>query len=428
MDHSAMNLTTHFLIFLSFVGAMFYTRPSHASYVATPTFDGYAAGTYKPISAPTISGGGFSGAGRLTVAGRAVSIPGAIEPAANAASYARGSLLANPWLAGVALLAWTGDAGLHSDQVGGWNITNAPSTVQPGTQTVSCYTMFYQSPNYTCATSGGSDALSTCNRAGGSYNAGINKCTLPDIASCSKVYPNCTGASYGNPAPTGNVTETGCPAGYTANGSACALTDPASAATTTHPATQADFDALPAPSVGTLGDLAFQLGIPAAAPVYEPARVPTGDPYTKPDGSTAQPMAVISPASNGQVTVSTYDQPLTDTAGQPVTNPAPEPTPDPPPEPTPGQCDKYPATLGCANLDTPTAEDLSTQARNISMITPVAVGGAGVCPAPMTASFLGQNVSMSFDPLCQFANALRPLVLVLAWLSAGYIFIGGVKT
>jgi len=40
---------------------------------------------------------------------------------------------------------------------------------------------------------------------------------------------------------------------------------------------------------------------------------------------------------------------------------------------------------------------------------------------------MGHAVEMSFDPLCQYATTLRPLVLALAWLSAGVLFIGGVR-
>lgn len=90
-------------------------------------------------------------------------------------------------------------------------------------------------------------------------------------------------------------------------------------------------------------------------------------------------------------------------------------------------CKNNPETLGCSTLGTVEDSTLTTKAAGISNIAPVTVGNAGTCPPPLTASFMGQAVEFSFDPLCQYANSLRPLVLALAWLASGLIFIGGVK-
>lgn len=94
-----------------------------------------------------------------------------------------------------------------------------------------------------------------------------------------------------------------------------------------------------------------------------------------------------------------------------------------------GECALNPNTLGCARIDGPIdGVDLQTEIREIGLITPIVLGNGGECPAPLSASFLGQQLQISFDPLCQFANSLRPVVLVLAWLAAGWIFIGGVRS
>lgn len=96
---------------------------------------------------------------------------------------------------------------------------------------------------------------------------------------------------------------------------------------------------------------------------------------------------------------------------------------------TGGDCKDKPDTLGCAKMSgTPDAGDMPSSERDIALISPVSIGGTGQCPAPLSAFFLGQRVEFSFDPLCEYANSLRPLVLTLAWLAAGVIFIGGVRS
>lgn len=90
-------------------------------------------------------------------------------------------------------------------------------------------------------------------------------------------------------------------------------------------------------------------------------------------------------------------------------------------------CQDNPETLGCATLGTVTDSVVPTVEKGISEIIPKTVGGAGACPAPVTASFMGRSISFSYDIPCQAAGMLRPLILALAWLAAGLIFIGGVK-
>jgi hypothetical protein len=100
---------------------------------------------------------------------------------------------------------------------------------------------------------------------------------------------------------------------------------------------------------------------------------------------------------------------------------------DPSCQPVDEFCSKNADTLACTKLGSAEADPLGTEERSIANISPVSIGGVGACPAPLTASFLGQPISFSFDALCTYANALRPLVLAMAWLSAGVIFIGGVR-
>lgn len=406
-----------FVAFLFVFLAMVFSQSVHAAYIATPAVDGLSVGTYKPLTTPALTGSNFAATGKVLINGKLVPIPGYIPPAATAAAAAKNSLWLNPWLLGASLLAWAGDAGLNSD-LGVWTFETPPETLaNPNYEyKVNLDDPWNASPFGACVTGWRYPQCGAVSRA---YNG---TCYVNYVAGC--------GVPVGENPWTGYQTRTAssCPVGYTGVPSlgTCVLSDPVAAGGTSRPATQSDFDALPAPSPQALAELAPQVGVPVDDPVFEPATVSVGDPYTRPDGSTVQPKATISPAGDGQVAIDTFDQPLSGPDGVPYPSPPPpEDTPETAPSET--QCDKYPASLGCANLDIPNAENLATETRNIALIAPVSIGGAGSCPAPLTASFLGQTVEMSFDPLCQFANSLRPVVLVLAWLSAGIIFIGGVR-
>lgn len=401
------------LFFLSLLTvAVLFSPRAGAVITLQPMVEGLSGGMYKPLSVPALTGANFSATGQVLVNGRFVPIPGYIPPASTAAQAARTSLWLNPWLVGAALLTWAGDAGLGSDQVngGGWVMAGGDpaQTLPADTPLKTMYSTgpngpWFDSPQAVCVLYGPPTYVSCV----------ANGSTLDVYNGASHYYIQV--GSYPNQ----------CPAGY--SGSPCTLTWPQYAEPAAdRPATQADFDALPPPPATALAELAPQVGVPVDDPVYSPADVAIGDPYTRADGSTAQPRAKISPAGDGEVYVDTYEMPLTDSTGAPVSNPAPQDTQEPQP-PAPTQCDKYPNSLGCANLDSPLAEDLQTEARGPSLISPVSLGGAGSCPAPLTATVMGHVVEMSFDPLCQYANALRPLVLALAWLSAGVLFIGGVR-
>lgn len=435
------------LLFFFMLTALVFSQFSNAAYVATPSVEGLSGGTYKPLTMPNVTGANFNATGKVLINGKLVNIPGYVPPASTAAQAAKSSLWLNPWLVGLSLLTWAGDAGLESDGVD-WTKTTDPAPFKPWVNPLNHWPAMSpdgivsvqgRRTNNGCPTNGLQEPLAVCISGYAAQDCGSSPC------SCCVVYPAHTGpqGEYVPADPAGVYTggpvtgypsgagyedvQNGCPAGY-AGGSAtrdCLLVDPALAQGETGPATEADFNALPDPPVPALAELAPQVGVPVGDPFYIGQDLPVGQPYTKPDGSTVEPRARVSPAGDGQVTIDTYEKPLTDAQGNPIADPVPQDTPDV--APTESECDKFPSSLGCSNLDQPSPESLGTENRNISLIAPVSIGAAGACPAPLTASFLGQAVEFSFDPLCDYANALRPLVLSLAWLSAGIIFIGGVR-
>lgn len=103
---------------------------------------------------------------------------------------------------------------------------------------------------------------------------------------------------------------------------------------------------------------------------------------------------------------------------------------DKPKEETPTQCDKYPETLGCAELDTPTAE-IPKENKTVTFQAEDVLGG-GACPANVTASFStlgGQSATIvDWQTFCGMALPLRGLVIALASIMAFFIIMpGGVR-
>jgi hypothetical protein len=411
-----------FFVGLFIAAALLLPTAAKAAITMTPSVEGLAGGTYKPIAMPSLVGPNFSATGSVFVNGKAVPIPGYIPPASTAAQAAKSSLFANPWLLGVSLLGWAGDAGLHSDEVGGWNYTD-PSGAQ-----VVLATLPSVSGVSGCRDSSGGKSIGFCDPT--MEMCRINYFPLTGGRVCvarRNLDAEILGAfaeqtvAYTGPDEWRNlqIPPYGtCPQGGTfiSGTSACNVS------AQPRPATQEDFDALPDPSPEVQRELAPQVGVPVDDPVFEPADVPIGDPYTRPDGSTAEPRARISPASNGQVTVDTYDQPLTSPTGEPIANPTPEDTTEQTEQPT--QCDKYPNTLGCTPLGSPVDGDALPHASVALSFSPLAIPSNAVCPAPMTISAFGQSIPVAYDSACTYASGLKPIVVAVAYLTAAFIIFG----
>lgn len=50
--------------------------------------------------------------------------------------------------------------------------------------------------------------------------------------------------------------------------------------------------------------------------------------------------------------------------------------------------------------------------------------GSGSCPNPRVLTIAGQSIAIEFTPICEFASAIRPVVILLGWIFAGYIVLG----
>lgn len=96
------------------------------------------------------------------------------------------------------------------------------------------------------------------------------------------------------------------------------------------------------------------------------------------------------------------------------------------PAPTKSACQENPNAVGCQELGEVPDVDLERKELEGSVV-PVSVGGEGQCPAPLTANVGGQQVEMTFEPVCRVATGVRPVVIVVAWLAAAYILAGVVR-
>lgn len=91
-------------------------------------------------------------------------------------------------------------------------------------------------------------------------------------------------------------------------------------------------------------------------------------------------------------------------------------------------CALHPEILACQTLDdAPDVPpvDLLTQAVG-SFTMPTSV--AGSCPDPIVNTLAnGQQVVYTFQPVCDYGTALRPFVIIVALIAAGYIVTGSVR-
>jgi len=104
--------------------------------------------------------------------------------------------------------------------------------------------------------------------------------------------------------------------------------------------------------------------------------------------------------------------------GQATPLPATPTTPDPAKDP----CIDNPGRVGCQELgavDDPGA--LVSQSVGLSALSPVSMPGSSACPADIP---LPKGNHFSWRPICDGMEMFRPLVLAVAWLTAGLIVVG----
>lgn len=85
-------------------------------------------------------------------------------------------------------------------------------------------------------------------------------------------------------------------------------------------------------------------------------------------------------------------------------------------------CKDHPERLGCMEHgEAPEVPNLGETEKGISSIIAVNVASNASCPADIQ---LPKGMGFSFGPYCDYASAFRPIILVLAWITAGYLLFG----
>ena len=168
-------------------------------------------------------------------------------------------------------------------------------------------------------------------------------------------------------------------------------------------------------------------------PTTQPLRIPQGNPVPIPNSDPAawrQPVTrwTHSPTQAEPWRMDVQPEDLTSTSPDGLTSP--ESVTPTSPEGTPKEekndlCALHPEILACADLDTPTAEDLETEDRG-GPITPDSGWGSenASCPAPRVLTVQGRQIPIPYTLFCTYMEGIRPLVIAMAWLSAGFILLG----
>lgn len=84
----------------------------------------------------------------------------------------------------------------------------------------------------------------------------------------------------------------------------------------------------------------------------------------------------------------------------------------------PSACETDPTLLECMQSGSPPEEGAlnSVEKSVITSIIPVQLGGGGSCPADIE---LPNGAYMTYSSVCQYAEGIKPFVLLSAWLAAG---------
>lgn len=410
------------IFFLPLIILLLTMGQAHAYTTQTPEISGFNNRTMKLTGGSGgFSGGNYARTGTVLINGKTVPIPGSLKPSSTMGNIVKNALKLNPYkIAGTLAAAWLIEQGIEwFEDSKQWKKTDLSSPVPeyPDSSTwghnKTGYSCYISSPTVTP----GCDLRTAINQIVQKFWAGS---TLNSYTYMGQLDANTRRYSISLTSPTGDPYTIqddlikGAPFSGTPSQPTVVMTD-------------AEWNALadPMPTVGAELPTAEYLpeGVTIVEPpAYIPQTVTVGAPYTKADGSTAQPMAKISPAGDGQVTIDTYEQPLTNPDGTPVPSGTPSTDTTEQPEPPKDPCIENPGRLGCMEAG---ADEYALPKKEVAFtFTPEASPiGPGSCPAPI--SVLGQ--SLSYQPACDAMNMIKPLVLALSSMMAAYILLGAFK-
>lgn len=171
-------------------------------------------------------------------------------------------------------------------------------------------------------------------------------------------------------------------------------------------------------------------------PGSKPVRVPVGDPVLKPNSNPAEWTQPATDVRHAPTTsepwrfdVKPVDVPVTGpNAGLDTPGDLPSEGGGPGAPPTPaehlGLCTEFPDIAACQKMGTIDAVPVTNTEVPLSITPDGGFPTGGQCPADKVMNILGGSYALSMQPMCDFAVAIRPLLIGFAWLSAAMLFLG----
>lgn len=409
---------------------------AHAGYALPsppPGFSVTSAGyMYRAPAGVAAVNGAFQTGVSVNVAGKSVTVPAAMRLASNAPSFVVNAVKSRvPWamIGAVALWAITDSMSWDDDQ---------QQWVSVGATGGATYHVFINSQGAsTCSTIQEAcskeqvwNAVAAHVSQGHPYTFGSSWSSANGYTSTDEHIEVFWSGGYSIATARGRGQE--CPEGmgWSSGAGQCVSLNP-------EPIPQSYWDSLSNSSMP--GDVALQavqqIALPVQSPELSPVTEPLSQPYLDPvTGLPYRDMVRITPSPTPEnpfrVRVDPYKQPVSSTEpdAQPVTPTEQAPVESIPPEQK-ALCEQFPNASACAELGSGSDPGpVEEQAVDVTAIQPVSIGATGgTCPADRVMQTQFGTLAFEWATLCAFAEGVRPVILAMAWLVAGFGFFYGAK-
>lgn len=412
----SLRLALYFVVGLMLGTSLTLAHAGYALPSPPPGFSVTSAGSmYRAPAGVTAVNGAFSSGVSLNVAGKAINVPASMRFAANAPNYVVGAMRSKvPWAVVGAFAVWAATEGIiWSSQDEKWMV---PAAYDP-VACPSCGVMSLQ----VCPGASTFDAMQpTVYCRNGAPSTGMWLWGLVDTA--QKNYLVGKGWQWTNN--MGGKHRVMSPVFY------------GSSSLGNREATDTDWAPLQASSPdAVLNEAVKHIALPVNQPQLQTVVHPLSDPYIDPvTGLPYRDMVRVTPSptteSPFRVRIDPYREPMSsvDPDAEPVTPTEQSPVESIPDE-NPGLCEQFPDASACAKLGS--GSDLGSvevQAVDVTAIQPVSIGSTGgTCPADRVMQTQFGAIAFEWATLCAFAEGVRPVILAMAWLVAGFGFFYGAK-
>lgn len=170
-----------------------------------------------------------------------------------------------------------------------------------------------------------------------------------------------------------------------------------------------------------IGELAGQPEVTGPSAVDAPTVTSTTNTGSGPQTTTTTTTHNLSYTDNSVTitTTTTHNYPDGSTTTE-TTEPSPTEEGGPPDQP--GLCELYPDIAACAELNEADEPDIDRENLDISFEPDEGWGGNGWCPE--TRYVQNGQIPIPFDLVCMYMEGIRPVVVSVAWLIAGFIVLG----